>query len=65
MMDKVLERLQTLQAELAAIDPSRDLDVADQVAAMAAALRDTLVHAGVGEAGARRDAPLPAMRQVG
>jgi hypothetical protein len=41
-MDKVLERLQALQAELAAIDPAHDLDVADKVASIAVTFRDTL-----------------------
>ena len=49
MMDMVLERLQTLEAELAAIDPSHELDVADMVASMASALRDTLACAAVGQ----------------
>lgn len=52
MMDKVLERLQTLQAELAAIDPSRELDVAEQVASMTSALRAVLAQ--VDEACGRR-----------
>jgi hypothetical protein len=41
-MDKVLQRLQALQAELAAIDPTHDLDVADKVASIAVTFRDTL-----------------------
>ena len=41
-MDLVLERLQTLQAELAAIDTSCELDVADKVASIASAFRDAL-----------------------
>ncbi len=40
MLSSVLERLDLLQSELAALDPSREIAVADRVAAMAAALRE-------------------------
>ena len=55
MMDMVLERLHALQAELAAIDPSHELDVADRVASLASALRDAL--AGVDDAFDRQAVP--------
>lgn len=42
MMDLVLERLEVLQAQLAALDPAHELGVAHEVAAIASTLRDVL-----------------------
>ena len=42
MLSHVLGRLEALQSDLAAIDPTREVDAADRVAAMAVALRDVL-----------------------
>ena len=61
MMDMVLERLQTLEAELTAIDPSHELDVADMVASMASALRDTLAC----DAGQQAECTQMAVRRAG
>lgn len=46
MLSHVLGRLEALQADLSAIDPTREVDAADRVAAMAVALRELL---GLGE----------------
>ena len=46
MIDVVLRRLESLQAELANLDPLREVNVTDHVAAMAQALRDVLGEAG-------------------
>ena len=48
MIDVVLLRLETLQAELVGLDPAGEVNVSDHVAAMAKALRDVLATAGVG-----------------
>jgi hypothetical protein len=46
MLPLVLCRLEALQADLAAIDPVREIDAADRVAAMAVALREVLHESG-------------------
>ncbi len=48
MIDVVLQRLERLQAELADLDPSHEIDATAQVAAMTAALRDVMVQANKG-----------------
>ena len=53
MIDVVLQRLEALRTELSCLDPAQEIDAADQVAAMARALRDVLAHA---ERGRREDA---------
>ena len=45
MIAFVLERLETLQAELAGVDPESEVNVTDHVAVMAKALRDVLREA--------------------
>lgn len=45
MLSLVLGRLEALQADLAAIDPTREVDAADRVAAMAVELRRLVVDA--------------------
>ena len=45
MINAVLRRLESLQAELATLDPSHEIAVAEQVAAMAQALRDVTAEA--------------------
>jgi hypothetical protein len=45
MLSLVLGRLEALQADLAAIDPTREVDAADSVAAMAVELRRLVVDA--------------------
>lgn len=46
MLPLVLSRLEALQVDLAAIDPVREIDAADRVAAMAVALREVLHESG-------------------
>ena len=43
MISLVLKHLESLQADLAAIDPHHDVDAADKVASMAKALKTLLV----------------------
>ena len=50
----VLERLDLLEAELAALDPTREFALAEQVAAMARALRDASAVENRRHPGARR-----------
>lgn len=45
MLSRVLLRLESLQADLSAIDPAHQIDAADRVAEMAVALRDLLATA--------------------
>lgn len=45
MLSLVLSRLEALQADLSAIDPTREVDAADRVAAMAVELRRLVVDA--------------------
>ena len=40
MINAVLQRLESLQAELASLDPTHEIAVADQIEVMAKALRD-------------------------
>jgi hypothetical protein len=43
MISLVLKHLESLQADLAAIDPHHDVDAADKVATMARALKTLLI----------------------
>lgn len=62
MMDRVLDRLQSLEAELAAIDPAHKLDVAAMVAAMASALRDALAGVDAGRQAPVSQTPMDVRR---
>ncbi|MDK9697369.1 MAG: hypothetical protein OEL76_13360 [Siculibacillus sp.] len=50
MLPLVLRRLEALEADLAAIDPSAEADAADRIASMAVVLRDVLADFGLTEA---------------
>lgn len=48
MLPLVLRQLEALQADLASIDPTGEVDVTDRVAALAVALRDVMAGAVAG-----------------
>lgn len=50
MLPLVLRQLEALQADLASIDPTGEVDVTDRVAALAVALRDVMASAVTGSA---------------